>query len=702
MSFPVIRRLSLILVLGAASVTPISAEQEDPDSVVQLSPVLVRVLGSAIQTQSPTPVSVVAGSELTRANGGAFLEEALRAVPGVQIQNRFNFGVGERLAVRGFGSRAQFGVRGIRVLVDGIPATLPDGQATLDHLDLAGLGRVEALRGPGASLYGNGAGGVIHFRTLEPASVPAAASFRTTAGSHGLMNYQGNVTGTSGDIGYRVGFSRLSFDNFRPQSSEAPDGDMYGAVTKNVFNSTVTLPAGNGSMRLVANVLDFDAENAGSMNRTDLDAGHRAARFFNRKSNAHKDGRQFQGGTAWTGMMGDSDVEIASWIVRRELDNPIPGRVIDLNRNAGGVRALINRTREVDTGAISFGFGAETEFQRDDRQNYQNDYNFSDGGRGSLILDQFEKVRGVGLFAQGRLDHESGLSLLGGLRYDNINFSVDDRFQAAGNPDDSGSRAMDALSPSVGVLLGSADNIQFFSNVSKSFETPTTTELANQPTGAGGFNSTLNPQAGWTVEGGLRTEIASRWAAEGSIFRTKITDGLVPFTVPDDPGRDFYQNAGEISHTGWEVALDGSLVEVASMRVAYTRIDARFDQFVDGDGDYSGNKVPGLAPNRIDALLLFESGPTFLEIRTLYQDAVPVDDEGRYSSDSYKLVDARFGLDSFSLGQGNFEVSPFFAVANLFDEFYTASVIPNAWGGRYFEPGPGRTFRIGMGVTLGS
>ena len=112
--------------------------------------------------------------------------------------------------------------------------------------------------------------------------------------------------------------------------------------------------------------------------------------------------------------------------------------------------------------------------------------------------------------------------------------------------------------------------------------------------------------------------------------------------------------------------------------------------------------MPGLAPNRVDALLLFESGPTFLEIRTLYQDAVPVDDEGRYSSDSYKLVDARFGLDSFSLGQGSFEVSPFVAVANLFNEFYTASVIPNAWGGRYFEPGPGRTFRIGMGVTLGS
>ncbi len=138
------------------------------------------------------------------------------------------------------------------------------------------------------------------------------------------------------------------------------------------------------------------------------------------------------------------------------------------------------------------------------------------------------------------------------------------------------------------------------------------------------------------------------------------------------------------------------------MRVAYTRVDAEFEDFVDGDGDYSGNKVPGLAPNRVDAVLLFERGPAFLEIRGIHQDEVPVDDEGQFSADSYSLADARIGLDGFEIGQGQFSLSPFFAVNNIFDEFYTASVIPNAFGSRYFEPGPGRTYRIGLGVTWGS
>ncbi len=317
-------------------------------------------------------------------------------------------------------------------------------------------------------------------------------------------------------------------------------------------------------------------------------------------------------------------------------------------------------------------------------------------------MDQFEKVRGAGVFLQTRLDHEEGISLLAGLRYDNINFSVDDRFTAGGDPDDSGSRTMDAISPSFGVLYDATSDIQLFANASRSFETPTTTELANRPSGAGGFNASLEPQVAWSFEGGARTEIAQGWLVEGSVFRTEITDGLVPFTVPTDPGRDFYQNAGEISHTGWELSVDGTIVDGASLRVAYTRVDAEFEDFVDGDGDYSGNKVPGLAPNRVDAVLLFERGPAFLEIRGIHQDEVPVDDEGQFSADSYSLADARIGLDGFEIGQGQFSLSPFFAVNNIFDEFYTASVIPNAFGSRYFEPGPGRTYRIGLGVTWGS
>ena len=159
-------RRALLAVAGLALAAAPARGQEPPDSAVELEPVVVRVLRTTVGTGTPYAVSVARGEELRRATGGAFLEEALRAVPGVQIQNRYNLAAAERLAIRGFGARSQFGIRGVRVLVDGIPATLPDGQTALDHLDLASLGRVELLRGPGASLYGNAAGGVLHFRSL--------------------------------------------------------------------------------------------------------------------------------------------------------------------------------------------------------------------------------------------------------------------------------------------------------------------------------------------------------------------------------------------------------------------------------------------------------------------------------------------------------------------------------------------------------
>jgi iron complex outermembrane receptor protein len=683
--------VTVVGTLAILAPQPVAARWQDPDSIVRIEPVLVRILKSTIGTGEAVPVSVITGPELTRGTASAFLEEALRAVPGVQIQNRFNLAVGERIAIRGFGSRSQFGVRGVRVLVDGIPATLPDGQATLDHLDLAGLGRVEALRGPSASLYGNAAGGVLHFRTLDPALTPASVSVRSTSGTHGLWTIQGNATGTSGDLGYRVGFSRMEYDGFR-RDPIADDGSVYGAATRAVVNATMTLPIANGTLRVVANGLDLDAENPGSLNPADFDAGARSARGFNITSAATKAVQQGQIGTSWSGVLGSTQADFAMWGVRRELVNPIPGRVIDLTRNAGGLRALLQRTRGLGQGAFTYAGGFEAELQRDGRLNSGNDA----GQRDGLRLDQIERVRGAGLFVQGRYDTDGGISVLAGLRYDNIGFAVEDQLVGGGNPDDSGDRTMDAFSPSIGVVFGGGGDVEVFGNMARSFETPTTTELANDTTGAGGFNPDLEPQLGLSFEAGARARISPTWRLEGSVFRTKLEDGLVSFEVGN---RTYFQNAGESSYTGVEVSLDGRLVPDLSLRVAYTGIDATFDDFVTGDGDFSGNKIPGLAPKRLDGLAVFDRGVGFVELRALWQDAVPVDDGGTTSGEQYFLADARIGLDRLTLG--GMEVAPFFGVANLFDEVYVASVVPNAFGNRYFEPGPGRTYRIGLGITWG-
>ena len=691
-------RLKITLAVLALA-TPLAAMQVEPDSVIELEPVMVRLLRGPVGVGSAAPISVVSGPALTRGTQGAFIEDAVRAIPGVQIHNRYNLAVGERISVRGFGPRAQFGVRGVRVLVDGIPATLPDGQATLDHLDLSSIGRVEALRGPASSLYGNAAGGVIHFQTLDPAAEPATVTLRSiSSGTDGpwpmrpnLYTLQGGITGSVDDVGYRVGVSRLNYDGYR-LDPVAGDGTAYGAARRTVVNGTLTLPLASGTLRVVANGVDMFAENPGSLNETILAQGDRRAHVGNIAIGAIKDVRQGQIGSSWNGSLGGTDAEFAVWGIRRELYNPIPGTVVDLDRNAGGLRALAQRSTDVGAGSLGLGFGFEVETQHDDRLNREN----NGGQPGITTLDQDETVRGIGLFAQGRLDLPAGLSVIGGLRYDRIRYSVDDHFFGFSDPDESGSRTMDAVSPSAGLVFRATPRLELFGSVARSFETPTTTELANRPDGSGGFNPELEPQLGLTFEGGLRADLGPSWIAEGTIFRTTLTDGLVPFEVNN---RTFYRNAAETKHVGWEVSLDGRIAPGATLRMAYTRVDAEYDTFETDSDDFSGNKVPGLAPNRVDGLLTLQNELGYVELRGLFQDEMPVNDTGTASSDSYFIADVRIGSTELEL-EGAL-LQPFIGVANVFDEHYVSSVVPNAFGGRYYEPGPGRTYQIGLGVTWG-
>ncbi len=391
------------------------------------------------------------------------------------------------------------------------------------------------------------------------------------------------------------------------------------------------------------------------------------------------------------GPIGSLDGELAAWGIRRELYNPIPGRVIDLLRNAGGLRAMVQGSSDVSSGSLSFGAGFELEKQDDDRQNRVN----RAGAPGVTLIDQNEAVRGIGLFAQGRLDLTSGIALLGGLRYDRIRYAVDDRFVGFADPDDSATRTMDAISPSGGIVVSAGPSVEFFGSVSRSFESPTTTELANQPSGAGGFNPSLEPQLGLTFEGGVRSGLGTSWLVEATLFRTDLSDGLVPFETND---RTYYQNAAETKHVGWELAVDGRPAPGVSVRLAWTRVDAEYESFMTATDDYSGNLVPGLAPNRLDGLLQLEGDLGYIELRGLFQDDVPVDDGGMFESPSYFITDVRVG--STGLEVGDAILSPFIGIANALDETYNASVVPNAFGSRYFEPGPGRTYQIGLGVTF--
>jgi iron complex outermembrane receptor protein len=436
------------------------------------------------------------------------------------------------------------------------------------------------------------------------------------------------------------------------------------------------------------------AANAGSLSRALLDRGEREAFRSAVTQRTREDVRQGQVGVSWKGPVRGLDGEVAAWGVRRDFEGRIPSDVVAFDRDAAGLRVLLTGSRDVRWGRVGLGGGVEVELQRDDRRNWANAL----GERGALRLDQLERVLGTGLFGQARFEPSPRLSLVGGVRWDTFRFRADDRFLSDG-ADDTGERVLRALSPSLGMVWEAAPRMELFASVATAFETPTTTELANRPEGAGGFNPELEPIRALTAEGGVRARAGDRWNLEATLFRTGLRDELVPFEVTSSPGRTFYRNAGESSHHGWEIAVEGRPAPKVRTRVAYTRVDARFRSYSTAEGDFGGNRIPGVAPHRIDGVAALERGSAFVELRGLWQDAIPVDDAGTAASPASLVVDARAGLQGARIGRLRFD--PFVAVANVFDRTYNASVVVNAFGGRFFEPGPGRTVQAGAGLTFG-
>ncbi len=689
-----VRTLALTGLAFAAmplSASPAHAQTEAGDTIT-LAPVVVSVLRSPVRLDRlPFSASVVAGPDLAEGTAGLFIEEALHALPGVRVQNRYNASVGERISIRGFGARSQFGVRGIKVLVDGIPATLPDGQTTLDHLDVGSLGRVEALRGPAAALYGNGAGGVILFRSAMPFGGAYRQQATVVAGSDGLLRLQATGSGTAGAIGFRASVARSIFDGFRNNTSESGE-DPYSRAERTTVNAALTSAAGGGTLTVQLSGLDLDALNPGSLPADLFGEGSNQAWGFNVARKTRKAVRQGQAGMSWTGPLGGLEGAFSAYGVRRELDNPIPTRVIDLKRNGGGVRAAVGGEWGGGDRAGRVDFGVEAEFQGDDRRNYAN----QGGEAGDLQVDQQEDVRAMAAFGQIRVPLGARLDAMGALRFDRFNFNADDRLVGTDNPNDSGDRAMGGVSPSFGVHLDLGDH-GVFASIARSFETPTTTELANQPDRAGGFNPELEPQRGWTLEGGLRGTLGNRAAYDITVFNTALTNQLVPFEIPDAPGRRFYRNAGKSRVRGLEFSTRTELSSLLTTRLAYGYVDARFDEFTVGDNTFDGNRVPGLAPHRLEAAVRMGRGVWFGELRTETRGEVHANDANDATAAGFTLVELRFGATGIRAGSLRF--SPFAAVTNVTDARYASSVVVNAFGGRYFEPGPDRGGYVGLSLT---
>ena len=637
----------------------------------------------------PNAVSVIQ-ADIQSFQRRASPAEAFMGIPGFYVENRRNYSLSG--AVR-FAIRAplpRFGMRGVQIIQDGVPMTMADGTTEPTNIDLGSLGRVEVLRGPSSVLYGNSAGGVISLQSEFPAAGTILVQPDVQFGSHGYRQQQLKIGGASGRVSYLVNASRLETDGFRQHS--AAEVRRANIVVRAALSSAT-------DVRAVFNLYDLPfGESASTLTLADARSNPTSVRPQAFTQGWGESTTQRQAGVTVQHQFAPGHVlRATAWMLGRDVWNPIPAAVVRVERTAVGMRSEYAGAAAARV-PLTWTTGVDVSSQGDERAEFGNLGVPPGGGRtqhGPLRLAQREEVLSVSPFAQVTAGVTERWHVTGGVRYDHYDFTATDRF--LGNGDQSGGRDLGAVSPMAGVTFVPAQWLNLYSNVATAYQTPTTVELSNRPTGEGGFNEDLQPEDTRSVEVGARGAVARlRLRFEAAAYRSTVDNVLVQFQRPDEQA--YFRNAGQARRKGFETQVEWTPASRVKGRLSYTLQGFAFGRFVAPEGDFSGNDEPGAPRHQVTAGGSYEA-PFGLFSSATYRfvGAYPVNSANTVDNWSYSVVDLRLGLDR---RWKSLRFRPFVAIDNLFDERYNSSAIVNSLADRFFEPSPGREFAVGL--TLGA
>lgn len=722
---------AVAIIMTGTTAAAIAAETDSP-SASQLEEVTVtatRVEKSALRV--PAAVSAVTEDELQSGRQQLGLDESLGSVPGLFFQNRYNFAQDLRISIRGFGARSNFGIRGLRIYSDGVPLTLPDGQSNVDEIDLGSLSRVEVNRGASSSLYGSAAGGVINLFSADGPATPFVSA-QIGHGSYNQQNYQIKTGGQIQDLNYTLNLNRLSLDGFRQQNE----------VVSNLLNTKLRYDiSDDSSLTLAVNVVnqpisdDPGALTLGEVNGTTTLAACRAAGFDN------PDGREaaacrnvaFDAGEsvdqqrfslAYRKRFGEKhEIQLRNYYTWRQFVNRLAPGGAGLLGNAPSVNGISNSSW-VEFDRFFFGGGAQYSYtdtlfghrnrltlgvdidsQRDDRQRYDNDL----GRRGNLVFDQVENVESRGFYIQNEFGITDTVELTFGARYDDISYEFDDAFLTDATGDDSDSADYERVNPSVGLSWGPRESFNLYGNVATGFETPSTTEFANPANNgnAGGLNTALEPQTSTSYEIGIKGLFVGPGVSyDLAIFHVDTENEFVNAALlPGAPiGRTFLENAESTTREGVEAAIgwQPSFIPGLTFNAAYTYSDFEYDDFTSSLGatngvSFDGKALPGVPRHQVYTQVSYVSEAGM----TIAWDLLRVGDftannANTVDNESYRVANLRASRP-FDLGE--FVLTPYVGVNNMFDSEYNANVRLNQdANGRFFEPAPQRNAYGGLTV----
>ena len=651
----------------------------------------------------PMAIDRIDAGVISEAKPQVNLSEVLNRVPGIVVQNRQNYAQDLQISSRGFGARATFGVRGVRLIADGIPATMPDGQGQAATFNLSSAERIEVLRGPFASLYGNSSGGVVQIFTADGPAVPTVSgSF--FAGSYGAKKVGMQFGGQEDSLNYVVDISHFSTDGYR----------VHSAATRDQLNAKFSVPVYTGKLTLVANALNQpDTQDPLGLTRAQVQTDWRQVDISALTFNTRKSIRQNQLGAIYD--LGDADTaggalqarlygggRTVKQFLSQDGNTPLgAGGVVDLDRTYGGMGLRWTRRTVVANRALTFSAGVDADRLNERRRGFVNNA----GTQGVLKRDEDDRVGNTDFYAQAEWQVADALSLSGGARHSRVKFDSSDHYIVGVNPDDSGKVSYARATPVLGVLFKLAPQWNVYANYGEGFETPTFAELAYRPGGATGFNFALQPASSRHAEFGVKTMISGSTRINAALFRIDTRNEIV--TNSSTAGRSDFRNASRTQRDGLELSFESVLPFGLETYAAYTWLNARFkDAYRAGTPPVlvpSGNLLPGVARSVLFVELLwrhqlsgFHAGIEYRASEKIYVNEANTD-----AAAGFGVANVRAGFQQqFAIGvRGNLRISEFVRVENVTDHRYIGSVIVAEARGRYFEPAPGRNVLVGLNAA---
>ncbi len=638
---------------------------------------------TAKDIQIPMAITVIDQSRLQIGNSKMSIFESLGAVPGIFAMNSENFNQDLRISIRGFGARAAFGIRGIKVIVDGIPESIPDGTAKVGNLDVGTMERMEIIKGPSSGLYGNASGGVISIFTENPTN--PFAEIQTQIGAYGLQRYQFKAGQTVNKLTYFMSASRLTSTGFRDHST----------LERNFFNGKLIYNfSENTKLTFLANHISSPkAEDAGGLTQADIDKNRRQARQQNIDFDASETFKQSR-----VAMIYDQKIN---------EKHTINGKIFYLNRDFASKQPLeangqIAFQRNFSGGGFNYQFntnkyrlkaGLDFENQQDNRQRYDN----KKGERSTLRLDQDEEFSNIGVFLLQELNVSPKLKLSVNTRFDDVQLKISDKFLSDGNQ--SATQSFQRFSPMLGLSFSPTLSSSIYTNISTNFETPSLNELSNNPVGTGGFNPNLNPQKSRNYELGYKGILGKKFRADISLFYIEVEDEIVPYQIAGQVGRTYFRNAGLSERKGLELGLTYKFLAGLTTYFNYTYSDFQYKSYQTTAGKFDGNILPGIPKHNIyGEIRYFPRIGLYAIAQVRSIGKIYADDANTAQNEGYVTVNLRVG---YQYKIGNFQFEPFVGVNNLLNEIYNANVQINATASRYFEPAQGSFVFGGISLRFG-